>query len=235
MRQTIFLVVAAAPLALWLAPPAFAQYPDVGDEPNRSAAAPAPAAAASGKTAEPVLTPEEVAEREGRKACKVAICGAFRARRADGGDIACTVLKSWRKEQLDKMLAKAKVTWPWGRVRCSADVKLKRDALIRAMTNEKFETQLDRHHVGCTVDRGKEAPAQVTFDFSPKVTFEKGKAVKASLNWGKIEGPSLVKGAMWTATATDNAFNVLQGTLVEDINDFIGKKCDEVRDNWDRR
>ena len=235
MRQTIRQVVAAATLALWLAAPASAQYPDVSDEPNRSAAAPAPAAAASGKRAEPVLTPEEVAEREGRKACKVAICGAFRARRADGGDIACTVLKSWRKEQLDKMLAKAKVTWPWGRVRCSADVKLKRDALVRAMSNEKFETQLDRHHVGCTVDRGKEAPAEVSFDFSPKVTFEKGRAVKASLNWGKVEGPSLVKGAMWTATATDNAFNVLQGTLVEDINDFIGKKCDEVRDDWDRR
>ena len=40
---------------------------------------------------------------------------------------------------------------------------------------------------------------------------------------------------MWTATATDNAFNVLQGTLVEDINDFIGKKCDEVRSEWERR
>jgi hypothetical protein len=37
---------------------------------------------------------------------------------------------------------------------------------------------------------------------------------------------------MWTATATDNTFNVLQSTVVEDINDFIGPKCDEVKDEW---
>jgi hypothetical protein len=37
---------------------------------------------------------------------------------------------------------------------------------------------------------------------------------------------------MWTATATDNTFNVLQGTLVQDINEFIADKCQEVKDEW---
>lgn len=188
------------------------------------------------KKVEPVkaeeLTPEEKKEREDRKDCKVRICAAFHSRKADGGDIACNVLKTWRKEQLSKMIEKAKVSWPWGGVKCVASVKLKRADLIKALGEEKFESQLDKHEVVCEVEREKDGKAEIKFDFSPKVTFEKGKATKASLNWGKIDAPTLVKGAMWTATATDNTFNVLQSTLVEDINDFIGPKCEEVKGEW---
>lgn len=178
------------------------------------------------------LTPEEKAEREARKACKVEICAIFHNRKAEGPDVACNVLKTWRKEQLDKMMGKAKVSWPWGRIKCVADVKLKRTDLIKGMTEAKYEAQLGKHEVKCEVERDKDAKADINFDFSPKVTFENGKATKAYLNWGKIEAPTLVKGAMWTATATDNTFNVLQSTIVEDINDFIGKKCMEVKDDW---
>jgi hypothetical protein len=64
------------------------------------------------------------------------------------------------------------------------------------------------------------------------VTFENGKVVKAVLGWGKIEAPTLVKGAMWTATTTDNTFNVLQSTVVDDINTFVGPRCDEVKAEW---
>ena len=178
------------------------------------------------------LTPEELQERELRKDCKVRICSAFHVRKVDGGDISCNVLKTWRKEQLSKMIEKAKVSWPWGNVKCVADIKLKRADLIKAMTEDRHETVLDTHRVVCEVARDGEAKSEIKFDFAPKVLFEKGKAVKASLNWGKIEAPTLVKGAMWTATATDNTFNVLQGTFVEDINDFIGAKCLEVKDDW---
>jgi hypothetical protein len=192
-----------------------------------------PAGAQDAKSAEPgveQLTPAEIAEREGRKACKVEICSAFHLRKPEGPDITCNVLKSWRKEQLQKMIERAKVSWPWGQVKCIADIKLKRADLIKAMGDKTYVAQLDAHEVNCEVDRDKESPAKISFSFSPKVTFEGGKATKASLNWGKIEAPALVKGAMWTATATDNTFNVLQSTLVEDINEFITTKCDEVKD-----
>jgi hypothetical protein len=182
------------------------------------------------KPAEPALeelTPAELAEREGRKACKIEICSAFHLRKPEGPDITCNVLKSWRKEQLQKMIERAKVSWPWGPVKCVADIKLKRTDLIKAMGDKTYVAQLDAHEVNCEVDRDKEAPAKISFSFAPKVTFEGG---KASLNWGKIEAPALVKGAMWTATATDNTFNVLQSTLVEDINAFITDKCLEVKE-----
>jgi len=186
----------------------------------------------AGKPALEELTPEEIAEREGRKACKVAICAAFHMKKAEGGDISCSVLKTWRKEQLQKMIERAKVSWPWGRVKCVADIKLKRGDLIKAMTEASYVTELDKHQVNCEIEREKDGPAKISFACAPKVTFANGKATKAALNWGAIEAPTLVKGAMWTATATDNTFNVLQSTVVEDINDFIGPKCDEVKDEW---
>jgi len=194
-----------------------------------------PAGAQDVKSAElavEALTPAEIAEREARKACKVEICSAFHLRKPEGPDITCNVLKSWRKEQLQKMIERAKVSWPWGPVKCVADIKLKRADLIKAMGDKSYVAQLDTHEVNCEVDRDKEAPAKISFSFAPKVTFEGGKATKASLNWGKIEAPTLVKGAMWTATATDNTFNVLQSTLVEDINVFIADKCLEVKAEW---
>lgn len=178
------------------------------------------------------LTPEERKEREDRKACKVAICAAFHNRKPEGGDISCAILKSWRKEQLQKLVSKAKVSWPWGNVRCTADLKLKRADLVKAMTEASYVADLDRHQVACQVDREGKDATQIKFDFKPKVTFEKGKATKAALNWGKIDAPALIKGAMWTATATDNTFNVLQSTLVDDINDFVAAKCLEVKDEW---
>jgi hypothetical protein len=178
------------------------------------------------------LTPAEIAERDGRKACKIEICRAFRAR-ASGDDSACNITKSWRKEQLDRLIKKARVSWPWGNVVCKADIRLKRDALIQSMTAPSYELALDQHTVACQVAREKE-PADIKFSFSPKVSFENGVAKKAILNWGKIEAPTLVKGAMWTATATDNTFNVLESTLVEDINDFITTKCDEVKADWQK-
>lgn len=181
------------------------------------------------------LTPEERAEREARKECKVRICAAFHNRNTDGGDISCSVLKSWRKEQLSKMVEKAKVSWPWGRVKCTADVRLKREALIKSMTEDKYEAALDTHKVLCEVEREGSEKSEIKLEFTPKVTFEKGKAVKAALGWGKVEAPTLVKGAMWTATATDNTFNVLQGTIVEDINSFITDRCNEVKADWSAR
>jgi len=179
-----------------------------------------------------VLTPEEQAERDGRKACKVAICAAFH-KRQPGADIACAITKSMRKEQLTKIVSKAKVSWPWGRVVCKTEVKAARDMLIKAMTEPKLEAQFETHTITCTVERDKDGPAEISAELKPKITFENGKATKAALQWGKVEGPTVIKGAMWTATAADNTLGVLQGMIVDDVNDFVSTKCDEVKADWD--
>lgn len=178
------------------------------------------------------LTPEEQAERDGRKACKVAICAAFRNHKP-GADIACSITKSLRKEQLTKIVSKAKVSWPWGRVICKTDVKASRDMLIKAMTEPKIEAQFEVHKINCTVERDKDPAAEISAELSPKITFENGKATKAALQWGKVDGPTVIKGAMWTATAADNTVGVLQSMIVDDVNDFVDKKCDEVKSDWE--
>jgi hypothetical protein len=176
------------------------------------------------------LTPEEIAERDGRKACKIRICAAFRLKKP-GDDIACDVVKTWRKASLDKYMAKARVSWPWGRVRCTSKIKIQRQGILDAMSKPAFDFQLDAHEVACTVER-EAGPARLSFSFRPNVHFENGKAVKAALNWGKVDAPSLIKGVMWTAKTTDNTFNVLQSSVVGDINEFITVRCDEVKAGW---
>ena len=203
--------------------------------PAPAGAADTPAAGAEQKDVKVVLTKEELAEKDARKACKVDICTAFRNPAVKGGDISCGVIKSWRKEQLVKMVAKMKVTWPYGPVRCTSQVQLKRDELVKAVTQDKHTAQLDKHAVTCSLDSEKADAKEIKFEFSPKVMFEKGKAVSAKMNWGKIEAPALIKSAMWTATAADNTVNMLSGTLIEDINDFIGNRCDEVKEAWEAR
>lgn len=205
-----------------------------GEAPKDAASgAPADASSDASISKSPVvLTKEELAEKEARKACKIDICKAFGAPQAEGKDISCAVIKSWRKEQLTKMVAKLKVSWPYGPVRCTADVKLKREDLTKATTLPKHTLQLEKHVVTCSLDTAKEDARELKFEFSPKVAFEKGKAISAKMNWGKIEAPVLIKSAMWTATAADNTINMLSNTLTTDINDFISNKCDEVKADW---
>lgn len=234
MKLGAVVLVAGLFFAPLIAPPASAE----DAKPAEAAPAAPPAAATTGEIKDSgalsegaILTPEEKAEKEARKACKAEICSAFKSPSASGRqEITCDVMKSWRKEQLVKMVARMKVTWPYGPVRCTSSLKLKREDLAKAMTEPKHESQLEKHAVSCEVDREKEPKAEIKFEFSPKVAFEKGKAISAKMNWGKVEAPTLIKGAFWTATAADNTVNMLSGTLIEDINDFITKKCDEVKD-----
>lgn len=177
------------------------------------------------------LTPQELAEKEARKACKIDICKALHAKDASG-DVACHVIKSWRKEQLVKLVSKLKVTWPYDGAQCSMDLSVKRDDLARAITEPKVEIEFQKHTVTCTIASEKKGATEFKFELTPKVTFENGKATKAHANWGKIEAPTLIKSAMWTATAADNTVNLLSSTIVTEVNDFVSRRCDEVKDQW---
>ena len=196
-------------------------------------AKPADAASANGLDPDDAeQTPQEKAEKEARKACKIDVCSAFHSKNTTGGNVACHVVKSWRKEALVKLVAKLKVTWPYGPVHCFTDISLSRSDLSKALSEPKAEVTFDKHTVTCTITAEKSAETEFKFELAPKVTFEDGKATKAKANWGKIEAPTLIKSALWTATAADNTVNVLSGAIVDEINVFLGKRCDEVKDQW---
>ena len=128
----------------------------------------------------------------------------------------------------DKIL-KGKMDWKWGHAQCEADVKLDRSLVAKVMSEPKLEIKVGKHKVACNLEQedGKET-YKVSFSIDPTVTFENGKATKAVLGWSDVEGSTLAKSALWSATAVDNTLNVLQGTVVEQINDFFGPKCDEA-------
>lgn len=176
-------------------------------------------------------TEEEKQERETRRKCAAAICSTLHNKKPAEGQVSCNIQKTWRKEALTKVLSRGKVSWPWGDTRCTAEIKFDRATLIKAMQEPDFEAQFDPYDVQCRIANDKDK-YDVTAQLKPKVTFRQGKAVKASLNWGKIEAPTLAKSALWSITAADNTFGLLQSTAVEDINDFITTKCMEVKDEW---
>jgi hypothetical protein len=179
----------------------------------------------------PPETEEEKRERETRTACAVAVCSTLHNHKPDTGQVSCAVTKTWRKEVLDKILSQAKLTWPWGYARCATDLKLDRSMLVKAMLDAEIEVRLDTHDITCEIE-GETEKYDIKLQISPKVTFKQGKAVKASLNWGKIVAPTLAKSALWSATAADNTFGILQNTVVEDVNRFIETRCMEVKEAW---
>jgi len=174
---------------------------------------------------------EEAKERHARHQCALALCATLHNHKPDAGDVSCSVQKTWRKEVLTKILERGKVAWPWGYARCTGEVTFDRATLVKSMTLPQFEAQFQKHDIRCELE-GDTATYEVKLQIQPKVTFKQGKAVKASLNWGKIEAPKLAKTALWSATAADNAFGVLQGLVVDDINEFIHTRCMESKEEW---
>lgn len=186
---------------------------------------------AKGATAAAPDTEEEKKEREVRRACAVQLCATLHNRRPAEGHVSCTIQKTWRKEVLSKVLARGKVSWPWGDTRCASEIKVDRALLVKAMQEPELEVQFDSYDIRCQIKNAKDK-YDVALQVRPKITFKQGKAIKASMNWGKIEAPTLAKTALWSVTAADNTFGLLQTTAVEDINEFIGTKCMEVKEAW---
>jgi hypothetical protein len=184
--------------------------------------------------AAPPETEEETKEREGRTACTIAVCAVLHNRKPAKGQIACSLRKTWRKEAIDKALARSKLPWPWGATRCGSDIKVDRALLLKAMQAPEFEVEFETHEIRCQIENANDK-YEVSVQVRPKVTFKQGKATKASMNWGKIEAPTLARTALWSMAATDNTFGLLQSVALEDINKFIDTKCMEVKDEWQGR
>ena len=76
------------------------------------------------------LTPEERAEKESRKACKIEICDIIATKDANGPNVSCDVKKTWRASQIAKMLG-GRIDWPWGKAACQSKLKIERASLAQ--------------------------------------------------------------------------------------------------------
>lgn len=183
-----------------------------------------------------ILTPEEKAEKAQRRICKVEICSIFSTRDPQGADIDCPIVKTWREEDIEEILGGGKLDWPWGRARCTTQLKLDRASLAAASDTTSSVVKLDKHTITCSLDlKSDGASYNVNIDISPEVTFEGGKATTARMNWGTIDAPMLAYSVIWPGATLDNSLNVLGGKIVKMTNEFMGKKCLQVKDDLPKR
>ncbi len=186
-------------------------------------------AAAPGTERARELTPEELAEKEARKACKKKICDIIATRDPTGEDVSCDIVKTWREEDIVKMLG-GKISWPWGKAVCQSRLDVKRKDLARAMSEPDFEMVMPVQKVRCTLaqkDGGEPYAIEVTL--APKAKFENGKATQAGINWGEASAPTFIYPLIYAGTGLDNSANVLGPEVVRMINRFTTKKCAEVK------
>jgi hypothetical protein len=190
--------------------------------------APVTAAPVAGEEAR-VLTPEEKAEKEARKACKIKLCAIIASKDPVGDDVSCDIVKTWREADIAKMLG-GKIDWPWGKAVCQSKLELKREALALAMSEPAYEVSAPSQKVRCTLEQkaGGE-PYVVEVSIAPKVGFANGKAVTARLNWGEASAPVLAYALIYAGASLDNSANILGPEVARMVNEFTGKKCAEVK------
>ena len=144
MRRTLFCAAISAALLAYV--PVFAAEDAATNAAEPSEAAPA----APDASAKRVLTPEELAEKEARKECKKKICDIIATRDPNGEDVACDITKTWREEDIVKMLG-GKISWPWGKAVCQSRLELKRKPLALAMSESEYEIVMPAQKVRCTL------------------------------------------------------------------------------------
>jgi hypothetical protein len=200
--------------------------------PSAGQAPPSPASPAEAKR---VLTPEEMAEKEARKACKIKICDIIASRDPNGDNVSCDIVKTWREEDIVKMLG-GKIGWPWGKAVCQSKLELERKSLALAMSETAREVVMPVQKVRCTLaQKAGGEPYSVEVALAPKVKFENGKATAASLNWGEATAPLFIYPLIYAGTGLDNQANVLGPEVVRMVNEFTTKKCAEVKVEADGR
>jgi hypothetical protein len=180
-------------------------------------------------TSKRVLTPQEKAEKEARKACKIEICDIMATKDPRGPDVACDIIKTWRSEDIVKMLG-GHINWPWGKAVCQSKLRLKRAGLAKAMSEPSHKIAMESQTVRCSLYQKGGKPYVIEIELAPKVTFENGKAKEAHVNWGDVSAPMLIYPLLYAGSSLDNSANVLGPEVVRLTNEFIGKGCAEVKD-----
>ncbi len=178
---------------------------------------------------EPPLTPQELADTAHRKECKFTICSIFASKKMDGPDVACDIAKTVRKAKIEKKYLRGKVSWPWGNARCKTNISVKREMLVKAMTEDGYELKLSKHSLSCELFKqdGKEK-YELNLSVTPVIKWQGGKAESVKLNISDITGAALAKGGLWTIAKANSYFGVLDGPVKDKVNEFVVEDCQEL-------
>ena len=174
------------------------------------------------------VTSEDTAEKASRKACKIEICDVIATREPIGENITCDIKKTWRADSITRMLGD-QFSWPWGKAVCQSKLNLSRADLAAAMLEANTTIKMDKFTVSCELHTGESTPYVVEMDLAPTVTFRRGKAISATVNWGDISAPLAIYPILYAGTGLDNRSNLLGSEVVTIVNEFTDKKCAAVK------
>jgi hypothetical protein len=150
-------------------------------------------------------------------------------REPNGDDVACDITKTWREEDIVKMLG-GKINWPWGKAVCQSKLELQRKPLALAMSEPEYEIVMPAQTLRCTLaQKDKGDPYAIEITLAPKVKFKDGKASDAALNWGKASAPMFIYPLIYAGTGFDNSTNELGPEVVRMVYEFTTKKCAELK------
>jgi len=180
-------------------------------------------------TSKRVLTPKEKAEKEARKACQIEICDILSTKEPEGPDVACDIGWTWRADEITDAVGDH-FDWPWGKVVCQSKIRLKRAPLAKAMSEPMYALAMQTQTVRCTLYQNEGKPVVIELALAPKVAFKSGEATKGSATWGNVSAPAAIYPLLYAATSLDNSTNFLGNEVVNQINKFIRKDCNAVKD-----
>lgn len=162
-------------------------------------------------------------EKEQLESCERDLCTILVKREA-GGDLQCSMQKTWAGSKIKQGVEEKKLTWSLGDVRCGVKLEVKRQELLDALIKPQFDLKVPPHAIRCDVEREKEVvPISVTM--TPRIQFKDGKATKVWLGIGEIQAPAVVKGAIWTAAQLEDTFGVVHSDLLKEVNRFMYERC----------
>lgn len=163
-------------------------------------------------------------EKQRLKACEQNLCEIILTKERRGRPLACDLAKTWGKKDIAKGANSHKINWSSGDARCTTSVKLPRRTIVAALTAPSFTLQLPQQTVDCQVEEdGKPAPVKAVL--SPKLEFKDGHADKIWINLKEIEGPSMLKGLVWTTAKLEDTIGIFHKELIKEINKFVHQKC----------
>ncbi len=157
------------------------------------------------------------------EACEKRLCTMILEKKPEGDDLTCSLSKTWASDTI-KGGEKKSVKWGFGDARCTTAIKLGHADILNALTKPTHTISVSKQAVKCEVEReGELKPLKAVA--SPRIDFKNGKADKIWINLEEVDGPTDVKGTIWTAAQLEDTLGIFHRNMVKQVNKFMTKKC----------
>ena len=171
-----------------------------------------------------------MAEKDARKACKIKICDIIATRDPAGDDVSCDIVKTWREEDIAKMLG-GKIGWPWGKAVCQSKLEFKREPLAQAMSEAEYDIVMPTQKVRCTLAQKEGGePYAVEVSLAPNVEIRERQGDRGQRSIGGRPAAPMLHLSVDLCRHRLRQLDQCAGPeVVRMVNEFTTKKCAEVK------